>query len=338
VRDKSEILTVTSLEIGYPSGKSARKLLAPLNATAKKGELVAIVGRNGIGKSTLLRTLIGLQPYFGGKIQLSGKDLEDYTRIELARIAAYISTETVRASNMRVYDLVALGRYPHTNWLGSLDPESNSAIINALKITGIPGLHNRFISELSDGERQKAMIARMIAQEAPLMIMDEPTAFLDISGRYDVIDLLLNLTRKGKTILFSTHDFNVAINQADKIWLLLDDRMVEGSPEDLMISGVFEHLFDSSVVRFNPADGNFTFHREHQGEINVIGSGLIKQWTEKAIIRAGFSVTSAPTDPFIGAPSGENKKWILYKGDLASGFDSIYDLVTYLRNHTESII
>jgi iron complex transport system ATP-binding protein len=188
-----------------------------------------------------------------------------------------------------------------------------------------------FISELSDGERQKAMIARMIAQESPLMIMDEPTAFLDISGKYDVISLLLKLTRKSKTIVFSTHDFNVAISQADKIWLLLENRLIEGSPEDLMLCGAFDNLFDSSVVRFNHDDGNFTFRNEHHGEIFIHGTGLTKHWTEKAVIRAGFSVAEKKTSRYIEIQSDEKKQWILHTGESTTGFDSIYELLKYLR-------
>jgi iron complex transport system ATP-binding protein len=331
VKTGNDILSFESLEIGYTSGKRAMRLLPPLSASAGEGELIAIIGRNGIGKSTLLRSLIGLQPSLGGRIRIMDKDINEYPKLELAKLTGYISTEIVRAGNMRVYDLVSLGRYPHTNWIGIIDPESHKVIIESIKITGVEELQKRFISELSDGERQKAMIARMIAQESPLMIMDEPTAFLDISGKYDVISLLLKLTRKGKTIIFSTHDFNVAINQADKIWLLLENRLIEGSPEDLMLCGAFDNLFDSSVVRFNHDDGNFTFRSKYHGEIYIHGTGLIKHWTEKAVIRAGFSVAEKKTSQYIEIQSDEKKQWILHTGERTTGFDSIYELLKYLR-------
>jgi iron complex transport system ATP-binding protein len=137
VKIKTEILSIDSLEIGYRSGKKARRLLPPLSASARPGELIAVIGRNGIGKSTLLRTIIGLQPYFGGKVRINGIDISDYSKPELARLTGYISTEIVKAGNMRVYDLVALGRYPHTNWIGTIDPESHKAIMDSIKISGV---------------------------------------------------------------------------------------------------------------------------------------------------------------------------------------------------------
>jgi iron complex transport system ATP-binding protein len=334
VKNKSVILSVNSLEIGYHTGKKVSRLISPLSANAREGELIAVLGRNGIGKSTLLRTLIGLQPFFGGEISLIGKNLNSYKKLDLAKLIGYISTEIVTVSNMRVYDLVALGRYPHTNWIGTIDPYSHQAIIHAINISGVTHLQNRFISELSDGERQKVMIARMIAQEAPIMIMDEPIAFLDISGKYDVVNLLLKLTRKGRTIIFSTHDFNVAMNQADKIWLLLEDKLIEGSPEDLMLHGAFNHLFDSSLVKFNPDDGNFSFSKEHQGTIYIKGSGLIKLWTEKAVMRAGYSIASVKTNKFIETPTEKNNKWILFDEEDSISFYSIYDLVNHLGSET----
>ena len=218
-------LSVKSLRIGYSSGKRAFAILPELNASACGGELIAVIGRNGIGKSTLLRTLIGLQPALGGKIIISGKDISDYSRIELARKIGYISTEIVRVSNMSVYDLVALGRFPHTNWIGNIDRNSREAITCAIRKAGMEGFEFRPVAELSDGERQRAMIARVLAQDAEIMIMDEPTAFLDIAGRYEIIKLAYDLTRNGKTIIYSTHDLNPALNTVDKIWLMLKDKL-----------------------------------------------------------------------------------------------------------------
>lgn len=253
--DEKTILSISSLKIGYHSGRHGSSILPELNAAVSAGELIAVIGRNGIGKSTLLRTLTGLQPVLGGNIHLSGKDISEYTRLELARKIGYISTEVIKVSNMSVYDLVALGRFPHTNWIGSIDDVGREAISLAIKGAGLEGFELRAVSELSDGERQRAMIARVLAQDAEIMIMDEPTAFLDIAGRYEIIKLVYDLTRKGKTIIYSTHDLNPALATVDKIWLLLKEKLIDGTPEELIRNGSFEMLFDSSQLAFDPFSG-----------------------------------------------------------------------------------
>jgi iron complex transport system ATP-binding protein len=326
----SEILSIDSLKIGYASGRQTRILLPPLTASAGRGELVAVIGRNGIGKSTLLRSIIGLQPSFGGNVLINGENLTDIPRLEIARRIGYISTEIIRVSNMKVYDLVALGRFPHTNWIGRIDSKSSKAISNAISRTGMSRLAGRYIAELSDGERQRVMIARILAQDADIMVMDEPTAFLDIMSRHEVVNLMLELAREGKTIIFSTHDFNIALNQADKIWLTLEDNLVEGAPEDLVISMAFDRLFDSDTVGFNADDGSFTFHNESRGRIHIIGDGLMRHWTEKAVRRAGYSLSDQYMIPYIKVPDADSEKWLLVTENKSTGFDTIYNLVREL--------
>lgn len=327
-----EILALESLKIGYLSGGKENILLPPLNACAHKGELIAVIGRNGIGKSTLLRTLTGLQPSLGGEILYDGKDIRDYSRKDLALKVGYISTEIVKVSNMSVYDLVALGRFPHTNWIGKIDAGNRDSITDAIEKTGMSSLSERFVSELSDGERQKAMIARILAQDTGIMIMDEPTAFLDIGSKYEILHLMHLLSQQSeKTIIFSTHDLHIAISQSDKIWLILDDKLIEGAPEDLLIEGAFDHLFDNSPVQFNAESGTFSFRMVDKGSIFVEGEGVLRHWTEKAINRAGFAISSVETIPYIKVPSGNNSKWQLSKNKSSTDFDSIYDMIRCLN-------
>ena len=329
----TEILSLDSLKIGYVSGKKENQILPAINGSASQGELIAVIGRNGIGKSTLLRTIAGLQPALGGNILYNGKNISDYTRKDLAQKIGYISTKIVKVSNMRVYDLVALGRFPYTNWIGKIDAANHEVIIDAIEKTGMTGLSERFISELSDGERQKAMIARILAQDTGIMVMDEPTAFLDIGSKFEILHLMHILARKsGKTIIFSTHDLNVAMSQADKIWLILDNRMQEGAPEDLMVRGAFDNLFDSSVVQFNPESGTYFFRSDNRGAIHVEGSGILKHWTEKAINRAGFSVSDVKTTPYLEVPSGKKVNWQLVDKNSTVEFGSIYEMVNWLSN------
>lgn len=327
-----KILSLDSLEIGYNSGKNQKKLLPPISASACKGELIAVIGRNGIGKSTMLRTLVGLQPSIGGNILYSGKNLKEYSRIDLAQKVGYISTEVLKVSNMSVYDLVALGRFPHTNWIGRIDAQNHMAIMDAIGKVSMSAFCKRYISELSDGERQRAMIARILAQDTDIMVMDEPTAFLDIGSKYEILHLLHILSQKSeKTIIFSTHDLHVAISQSDKIWLILNDRLIEGAPEDLMIERDFERLFNSSTMNFNSEHGTLSFKIEEKGSIYIEGEGISRLWTEKAINKAGFSVSVNRTLPYLVTPTENNKKWQLVTSNKTIEFESIYELIKGLN-------
>lgn len=316
------LLSFDSLRLGY----GTKVLLPPVSAAAARGELVAVIGRNGIGKSTLLRTLLGLQPALGGKILIGGRDLKELSGIQKARRIGYISTEMVRVSNMTVFDLVTFGRFPHTNWIGRIDKDSCLAVNDAILKTGLGGFEKRYISSLSDGERQRAMIARILAQDTDILIMDEPTAFLDIVNKFDIIKLMLSLSKEGKTIIFSTHDLSIAVNQADKIWMMLEDKIVEGAPEDLALDGSFGSLFKSATVSFDTNEGTFKLKTESYNSIFIEGEGGIYNWTRKALGRIGWSVSSVPTEPYIIVPSTGRGKWILEFQEKQQCFDNLYDL------------
>jgi iron complex transport system ATP-binding protein len=331
-----EILSIDALKIGYNSGKEKKVLLPPLTARANKGELIAIIGRNGIGKSTLLRTLVGIQPSMGGAILYDNKNIVTYSRIDLARKVGYISTEIIKVANMSVYDLVALGRFPHTSWIGKIDPINHEFITHAIENTGMSAFSARFITELSDGERQRAMIARILAQDAGVMVMDEPTAFLDIGSKYEILHLMHILSQQSeKCIIFSTHDLQMAINMADKIWLITDENLKEGAPEDLMIDGAFDHLFDSSLVRFNSENGTFSSLNKGMRSIFVDGEGMKKYWTEKALSRIGFLVSEVKTNPYISVPAYGDINWHLISQNTCEDFPSLYDLVSRLSRTNE---
>jgi iron complex transport system ATP-binding protein len=329
--NKTEILSLGSLKIGYVSGKETTILLPPLDARAYKGELIGIIGRNGIGKSTLLRTITGLQQPLGGSVSYSGKDIHDFSRIDLAQKVGFISTEVVKVSNMTVYDLVSIGRYPYTNWLGKIDTRNHEIIMKSIEMTSMSAFCNKYIGELSDGERQKAMIARILAQDTDIMIMDEPTAFLDIASKYEILHLMHQLTRlSGKTIIFSTHDLQMAISQSDKIWLILESQLKEGAPEDLMINGDFEYLFESSSVNINSVDGSFSFVAEDRAKIHLKGGGMVRHWTEEALKRSGYTLTGEKSFPYIELPDTDDKVWKVVDHDKTYLFYSVYDLLNHL--------
>lgn len=333
--EKAKRLSFTDLGIGFTSGKpGGYLLLPPLTGTAGKGELIAVIGRNGIGKSTLLRTFSGLQPQLSGHLIVEGTDINSYSRKGLSAKIGYISTEIVRVSNMRVYDLVSLGRFPHTNWMGRIDAADREYIAEALTRTGMTGFSERPVTELSDGERQRAMIAMVLAQDAGIMIMDEPTAFLDITGRYGMIHLLHELTReRQKTIVFSTHDLLMALRLSDKIWLLNETGLVEGAPEDLMLAGSFNTIFDDSKVIFDPVKGTVSFRKPETGRINIKGAGTERYWTEQAVVRAGFSVSDAPSGIEVEVISSQAPQWVCRSAEGCFRFYSVYEMVRWIREH-----
>ena len=332
--ERSKILSFRLLEIGYRSGNHERILLPPAEATAYEGELVAVIGENGIGKSTLLRTICGLQASLGGSVFLKEISIEEYHRNILAMNIGYISTEPVRVSNMKVSDLVSLGRYPHTDWTGRLSPIDREIIGEAITKVGLQDLAGRYINELSDGERQRAMIARVLAQDTDVLVLDEPTAFLDIKSKYEIIHLLHNLTRqRGKTIIFSTHDLITAMNEADKIWLVMKDAFIEGAPEDLVLDGSFTTIFDSSLIKFSLKDASFSFRRELMGKVAIEAKGITRIWTERAVNRAGFEIVNEDADLSVSVIGSEgNHSWQLSDKHKTHSFSTLYELVSWLCN------
>ncbi|OFX86435.1 MAG: hypothetical protein A2W99_13435 [Bacteroidetes bacterium GWF2_33_16] len=292
MKTSNKILEIKNLEIGYPvSKKSFYSLFSDINLTAKKGELVAVIGKNGVGKSTLLRSIAGLQDSIHGQVTINDILISDYSRSEFAGLVSFVSTEIVHVNNLRVFDLVALGRFPHTNWFGKLEEKDIVAVNRALEMVGMKGFASKNINEISDGERQRVMIARTLAQDTQLIILDEPTAFLDLPNKYEIVHLLNNLSKtEKKTIIFSTHDLNIAIQEADKIWLMLNNGIIEGAPEDLILNETFNRIFDHTNLNFDKVKGDFRMKRKHSEKIGLIGEGIYYTWTKKALERMNFTV------------------------------------------------
>jgi iron complex transport system ATP-binding protein len=335
VSERNKILSFDHLEIGFLSGKYRRILLPPVHGKAYEGELIAVIGKNGVGKSTLLRTITGLQDLLGGDLSIDGRDIKEYSRIQLSEKVGYISTEIIKVSNMTVYDLVSLGRFPYTNWLGIISSADRKIIMESLVKTGMGDFLGRPVTELSDGERQRAMIAMVLAQDAKIMVMDEPTAFLDISSKFEIIHLMHELTTgRDKAIIFSTHDLSMALSQADKIWVLKENGLFEGAPEDLMLEGTFNTLFDDSKVKFNNLDGSFNIRNIEKGSIIVKGEGEKKYWTGKALVRAGYTVADSGSLTEVEVPSEMNSTWKFHSPGISEEFNTLYELVGYIRNET----
>jgi len=330
MRPESKVLlSLENLDIGYPG----RRLISLINSTAMEGEFIAVIGHNGTGKSTLLRTLAGIGKKLGGRIMINGRDTSVLSRKEFASFVGYVSTEQINAHNMKVYDLVALGRFAYTNWMGSITVADKRVILDSIDKVGLSDFAFRNIGELSDGERQRAMIAMVLAQDTRLLIMDEPTAFLDIKNRYEIIHLLQSLTASGeKTVILSTHDLQLSLGEADKIWFLGDGDFDEGAPEDLVLKGKFDNIFGSSQIRFRKSDGNFYPVRDENGNACVHGEGLTKQWTIRAMKRLGFRVkeTVGTNEVTIYVDDVKNE-WKVTYGDKSMVFNSLYRMGSWIK-------
>lgn len=331
------LLQAIDLTVGYPLRKrgapAARVILERVNAELRPGELVCLAGPNGAGKSTLLCALCGLQAPLGGRVLLLGQDLRRLSAGAIARHLSLVLTERVDVGNLTVFDLALLGRHPFTNWLGQAAPEDESIAWESLRAVGIEHLAQRSLRELSDGERQKALLARALAQQPRILLLDEPTAFLDLPHRIQMLHLLRRLAQAAprRAVALSTHDLDLALRVADVIWLLPGDGLLHiGAPEDLVLSGVFDSAFSRHDVRFEPAAGVFQQQTPRLLRASVIGHGLRAVWTQRALERLGFDVRAdAPIQVELLHKHGQTR-WRLSASHHQSEHDSIYDLCKQL--------
>jgi iron complex transport system ATP-binding protein len=252
------ILTTSNLSVGYSSKKEIKTIATHINLNLKKGELIALIGANGIGKSTLLRTLIGIQPPLSGNIILNGININEYDSISFAQNLSIVLTEKLPPSNLTVFEIIALGRQPYTNWLGNLSDNDISKINEAMELTQITSLAEKKHYEISDGQLQKVLVARALAQDTPLIILDEPTTHLDLLHKVSLFKLLKKLAKEtNKCILFSTHDIDMAIQISDEMIIMTDENVVQDQPCNFISKGNFETLFKNEHIAFDREKGKF---------------------------------------------------------------------------------
>ena len=239
------MIELRDFSIGYGS----RTLLREVNATVPKGTLTALIGRNGTGKSTLLRTIAGLNRNYSGGILLDGRPAADMNAPEMARKLAFVTTERTRIANLRCEDVVAVGRAPYTNWIGRMQPQDREIVMRSLAQVGMEAYAGRTMDKMSDGECQRVMIARALAQSTPVILLDEPTSFLDLPNRYELCLLLSRLAHEeGKCILFSTHELDIALSLADGIALIDPPQLHHLPTAEMQQSGLIEKLFRTPTL------------------------------------------------------------------------------------------
>lgn len=287
-------LRASDLTVGYRTRLTQHAVLERINVVVQPGELVCLLGPNGIGKTTLLRTLARMQPPLGGRVELGGADMSSITTLELARRLGVVLTERLALDAFPVRLIVELGRYPHSGWFGRLNETDHRAVAWAIDAVGMRHLAERDFSRLSDGERQRVMIARALAQEPVLLLLDEPTAFLDLPSRVELMAWLRQLTRGGElAVVFSTHDLELALRTADVVWLVMPDgELIIGAPEDLVMSGRIDDAFQGRHLRFDGEERGFRWRHDCCGQAMVRGSGLRAAMARAVVERSGYAAAT----------------------------------------------
>lgn len=248
------ILVSHNLSVGYKGYAVA----SHLNLSLEKGTLTALIGVNGCGKSTLIRTLSGLQKPLNGKIKIEEQNLNSISGNKRARLISHVLTDNDYIRSIKVKDMVAMGRFPYTDFLGNLGDKDLDIIEQAMRKVNIKHKSDSIFYELSDGERQRALIAKALAQDTPLVFLDEPTSFLDMRNKIEIMVLLQSIAHnEGKTILLSTHDIEIALQTSDRIWLMDSDRMTSGTPKDLIDDGKIANAFRSEAFTFDSESCSF---------------------------------------------------------------------------------
>lgn len=252
------VLTTKDLNIGYPSRDGDKLIASDINLQLKRGKLVCLLGKNGIGKSTLLRTLSKMQPKLSGEVFIEEKPVEQFSGIELARLISLVLTERIPASNLTVFELIALGRQPYTNWIGKLTAEDHKQIAKAIDQSDLDDLVHERCDSLSDGQLQRTMICRALAQNTNLIILDEPTAHLDIQHKIETFRLLKKIAAElNRSILISSHEVQLATQMADELWLMTEKGIISGTSSTLIESDEINRLFDSNKIYFDKESQQF---------------------------------------------------------------------------------
>lgn len=254
----STILSTSDLNIGYKTKKETVIIAQNLNLHLASGKLISLIGANGIGKSTLLRTMTGIQQPLSGVVFLNDKNISTYQSLDLAQNLSLVLTEKLPPSNLSVFELVALGRQPYTNWIGTLTETDIEKVQEAMQLTQIEHLSAKRHYEISDGQLQKVLIARALAQDTKLVILDEPTTHLDLLHKVSLFKLLKKLTQETqKCILFSTHDIDLAIQLSDEMIIMTPEMVVQDEPCNLISNGSFNTLFKDEHIVFDADKGKF---------------------------------------------------------------------------------
>lgn len=303
---------ITDLKTGYKNtGRQGIVLHQKLNLQCQKSNLVALLGKNGVGKSTLIKTIAGLLPALGGTIEVNSLKINKLAAIDLSKLVSFVSSEPVFISHFKVEEVVTLGRFPYKKMFSFEDQKDKEMVNKAMQMALVDDLAQCWFDQLSDGQRQRVMIARALAQDTPVILLDEPTSHLDLLNQYEILNVLQNLAYKqGKTILFTSHNLQLALEFCDSIWLMSKDSVKQGCPEDLLIRGDIPFVFDNKRFTIDPMSGAMRFNREFLGKVQVVGNENLNGLIDILINRMHLIKTTDSPDIVIEVE--QDQKGILF--------------------------
>lgn len=330
-------LQTHDLSIGYRTRRKADVLIAKhLNLTLNQGKLVGLLGPNGVGKSTLLRTLAGMQNPLAGEVSIGGDALHQLPKNNLAKRLSMVLTERPNVGLMNGYALVVLGRHPYTDWMGRLSDYDEAVVRWAVDAVDAHDIANQPVDELSDGQRQKLMIARALAQETDVILLDEPTAYLDLPRRVETMGLLKHLAQEtNRAILLSTHDLDLALRSCDSLWLMTNTGVQVGTPEDLVLNNHIEKTFADGRSYFDKRTGSFLSNAPAQSSVYVEGDGIPHVWTRRALQRHHFALSDVPTSINIQIDNYDTPLWTLKIDEQVTIHESIQSVLSALEEQHE---
>lgn len=315
--EETTIVKTTNLVVGYRNDGKATALFDPLTLTLSCGELVCFMGENGIGKTTLIKTLAGINKPLSGEVVLK-------------QAAGLVLTDRIHSNLMSVYDLVTFGRYPYLGWTISLSTKDHELIESAIQKVHLDSIKHKRLDELSDGQLQMAMIAKALAQDTPVLMLDEPTAHLDLNNRVEIMNLLRDLARNsGKAILIATHELDLALQTADKIWLASDKKIIEGIPEDLVLDNTFDETF--KLKGFDLKTGKMAHLAYRNIVINLEGEGFEFLWAKNALERNGYMVHSSGEVSLLIKRTDEKYAYHLNSKGSITQHDKLQDVLLALK-------
>jgi len=325
-----KLMHTQSLTIGYTEGRTNKVLQENINLSLSSGEIISLMGQNGVGKTTFIKTLSGLHKGISGSVLHQDRLIDEFSKSALAKQISVVLTEKPFAAHLSVIELIALGRHPYSNWLGRLSTSDKQAIDVAMNQTNINYLARKKLYQLSDGQFQKVMITRALAQETDLIILDEPTAHLDLSNKIEIMLLLKSIAGNGKGVLIATHDLQVSLQLSDRLWLFNFNRPVlDGCPEDLILQGAIDQTLFPVNNNIDLTTGTVKRLDERKGNVLLQGDPTMVHWTAQALQRNGYAVNK-DTNSLISI-NCIDCIWKLESKDTSTSFDSIKDLLMHLK-------
>ena len=322
------LLEVKNLSIGYPSKDQNKVIQSEISVSLESGQIVSLMGQNGVGKTTFIKTISGLLNPIKGEILFDGRPLEQLSAADMSKKLSVVLTEKPYAQNLSVLELIAIGRHPYSSWMSMLSAHDKEVIDWAITETHINYLANKKLFELSDGQLQKVMIARALAQETNIILLDEPAAHLDLYNKIEVMMLLRQIAQSGKAILISTHDMQVSTQLSDRLWLFnFNEAVKQGTPEDLIMDGTLEKTLYLNGYGYDMVHGTVDMIKTGR-TVSINGSGDRLFWTQQALRRNGYTVQEKSEVAVIISDSA----WEVNVGEQTFHVESIENLLLKLNN------